>query len=233
MSPQFANIVDPIFLKVIALAERVDRNEVSSPEWERQSIETAIREAEAQASDAASWTLAKYALASWIDDLMISSSWSGRDWWESNSLEFALFKTRNRATEFYLKAKNAAELPRRDALEVFYLCVVLGFRGLYKLPDAQIIASQLDLPVSLPGWTKNTAAAVQTRHGRPPLRETPQAPSGAPPLESRYHVVGAAVVTVILTMILAILVWLNFFVFGAPKSSGALSGQQLSERLPS
>ena len=214
MSPQFSTIVDPIFLKVIALAERVDRNEVTSPEWERQALETAIREAEAQASDAASWTLAKYALASWIDDLMISSPWSGHDWWESNSLEFALFKSRDRATKFFVKAKEAAELPRRDALEVFYLCVILGFRGLYKLPEAQIIASQLNLPVSLPGWTKNTAAAVQTRHGRPPLRETPQAPSGAPPLESRYHVVGAAVVTVILAAILATLAWLNSVLTG-------------------
>lgn len=210
MSPPFATIVDPIFLKVIALMDRVDKNEVNSPDWERQSLETAIREAEAQATDANSWNLAKYALASWIDDLLITAPWRGRDWWESNSLEFALFKSRDRATKFYVKAKEAADLPRRDALEVFYLCVVLGFRGLYKLPEAQIIAGQLNLPMSLAGWLKNTAAAVQTRHGRPPIRETPQAPSGAPPLESRFHIVGAAVVTVILAIIAATLGWLNF-----------------------
>jgi type VI secretion system protein ImpK len=210
MSPAFAAIVDPIFLKVIALVERVDKNDVNAPDWERQSLETAIREAEAQATDANSWNLAKYALASWIDDLMISASWRGRDWWENNSLEFALFKSRDRATKFFVKAKEAADLPRRDALEVSYLCVVLGFRGLYKLPEAQIIAGQLNLPMTLAGWLKNTAAAVQTRHGRPPIRETPQAPSGAPPLESRFHIVGAAVVTVILAIIAATLGWLNF-----------------------
>jgi type VI secretion system protein ImpK len=206
MSPQFAGIVDPIFLKVIALMERVDRNEVTSPEWERQSLESAIREADAQASDAASWNLAKYALTCWIDDLMISSSWKGRDWWESNSLEFALFKSRDRATKFFVKAKEAGELTRRDALETFYLCVILGFRGFYKLPEAQVLAGQLNLPMTIAGWTKNTAAAVQTRQGRPPIRETPQAPGGAPPLESRYHFVGAAVTTVILSVV-AFTVW--------------------------
>jgi type VI secretion system protein ImpK len=209
MSPQFSSIVDPIFLKVIALMDRVDRNEVNSPDWERQALETAIREAEAQASDAGAWNLAKYALASWIDDLLIASPWRGHDWWESNSLEFALFKSRDRATKFFVKAKEAAELPRRDALEVFYLCVVLGFRGLYNLPEAQIIASQLNLPTTLAGWTKNTAAAVQTRHGRPPLRETPQAPSGAEQLESRYHIVGASVTTVILAVVAAMLAWVT------------------------
>jgi type VI secretion system protein ImpK len=209
MTPTFAAVVDPVFLKVIALMERVDKNEVTSPDWERQSLETAIREAESQASDAATWNLAKYALACWIDDLLISSPWRGHDWWESNSLEFALFKTRDRATKFYVRAKEAAELPRRDALEVFYLCVVLGFRGFYTLPEVQIIANQLNLPATLAGWKKNAAAAVQTRQGRPPLRETPRPPTGAPPLESRNLAVGATVVAILLAVVLATFVWLN------------------------
>jgi type VI secretion system protein ImpK len=209
MSPQFAGIVDPIFLKVIALLERVDRNEVASPEMERQQLESAIHESEAQAADAAAWNLAKYAIACWIDDLMISASWKGHDWWESNSLGFALFKSRDRATKFFMRAKEAAELTRRDALETFYLCVILGFRGFYKLPEAQIIAGQLNLPMTIAGWTKNTAAAVQVRQGRPPIRETPQAPSGAAPLESRHHFVGAVVTTLILTVVTFMLWYVN------------------------
>lgn len=208
MSPPFASAVDPIFLKVIALMERVERGDVASPDWERQALDNQFRESEAQTSDGAGWALAKYALASWIDDLMISTPWSGRDWWESNSLEFALFKTRDRATKFFVSAKEAAELPRRDALEVFYLCVILGFRGLYKLPEAEIIAGQLDLPMTLRGWTKNAAGAIQVRHGRPPVRETPQTPTGAPPLESRSLAIGASVVSVMLAILLATFWWL-------------------------
>ncbi|RIK73120.1 MAG: DotU family type IV/VI secretion system protein [Planctomycetota bacterium] len=209
MSPQFSAAVDPILLKVIALMERIEKNEVTSPQWERQSLETLFREAEGQVTDAAAWNLAKYALASWIDDLLITTPWSGHDWWESNSLEFALFKTRDRATKFFLRAKEAAELPRRDALEVYYLCVILGFRGLYKLREAEMIAGQLDLPITIGGWTKNTAAAIQLRQGRPPIRETPQSPAGAPPLESRYTAVSAAIVTVILSMLIATLWFVN------------------------
>jgi type VI secretion system protein ImpK len=209
MSPQFSAAVDPIFLKVIALMDRIDKKEVSSPEFERQALESQLRESEGQLSDSQAWNLAKYALASWIDDMLISSSWHGRDWWESNSLEFALFKTRDRATKFFIKAKEATELPRRDALEVFYLCVILGFRGLYKLPESEIIAGQLNLPMTVGGWTKNVAAAIQTRQGRPPIRETPQSPSGAPPLESRYHAVSASIATVILTLLIATLMYIN------------------------
>lgn len=209
MSPQFAAAVDPVFLKVLALMEKVEQDNVSSPEWERQAIESALREADSHLSDGSGWTLAKYALASWIDDLLISTPWSGRDWWESNSLEFALFKSRDRATKFYVKAKEAAELTRRDALEVFYLCVVLGFRGLYNLSEVEILAGQLDLPSSITAWKKNTAGALQLRQGRPPIREAPRVATGAPPLESRFLAVGSAVVTVILAIVLATLLWLS------------------------
>jgi type VI secretion system protein ImpK len=92
---------------------------------------------------------------------------------------------------------------------VFYLCVILGFRGLYKLPEMAVIAGQLNLPMSIGAWTKNTAAAIQLRQGRSPIREAPQPPDGAPPLESRYSAVGASVVTVILVILLATLLFLN------------------------
>jgi type VI secretion system protein ImpK len=188
--------------------ERVERGDVQAPDWERQQLDTLFRESEAQTHDAASWNLAKYALVSWIDDLLISTPWSGRDWWESNSLEFAMFKTRDRATKFFVRGKEAADMTRRDALEVFYLCVILGFRGFYKLPEAEIIAGQLDLPMSLKGWTKNTAGAIQVRHGRAPIRETPQPATGAPPLESRSLAIGASVVSVMLAIMLATFWWL-------------------------
>jgi type VI secretion system protein ImpK len=229
MNPHFASAVDPIFLKVLALMDRVERNEVSTPEWERQSLESVIRESEAHQSDASGWNLAKYALTAWIDDLLISAPWSGRDWWESNSLEFALFRSRDRATKFFLQAKEASELPRRDALEVFYLCVILGFRGLYKLPEAPIIAGQLNLPMEIGAWTKNTAAAIQLRQGRSPIRETPQPPDGAPPLESRYSAVGAAVVTVILAVVLATVLFLKRSIKPPESDAVARARQQAGE----
>ncbi len=214
MRPRFAAAVDPIFLKVLSLMESVDRDDVVSPEAERQDLERVFSEAESNVPESSGWPLAKYALAAWVDDLLISTHWSGRDWWESNSLEFAFFNSRDRATQFYVQAKEAAELSSRDALEVFYLCVVLGFKGLYELSESQIIAGQLDLPMSIEAWTKTTAGALQLRQGRPPIRETPRVPTGAPPLESRYRAVGAVVVTVILSILTATLIYLNKFYVG-------------------
>ena len=136
MTPRFASAVDPIFLCVLDLLDRISSNQVSSPEDESNRIQNRFREAEAQVGEIHGWELAKYALTSWIDDVLIEAPWEGRDWWENNSLEFAYFKTRDRATEFFIKSKQAAELSRRDFLEVFYVCVVLGFRGMYGLSES-------------------------------------------------------------------------------------------------
>ncbi len=209
MSPNFASLIDPIILKALALVERVRRDEGTTPQVERQLLERAFRESEAKSSDSRAWLLAKYALACWVDDLLISTQWSGREWWESNSLEFAFFNTHDRATQFFAKAKEAAQSTQRDALEVHYLCVVLGFRGLYALEEATVIADHLDLPITLAEWVKNTAEAIQLRQGRPSVQEVPQPPSGAPALESRYLMVGALLWTFVLSVLLLLLIYIK------------------------
>jgi type VI secretion system protein ImpK len=202
MNPNFASLVDPIFLKVLALVESVRKNKGTTYRVERQLLERAFRESEAKSSDEQAWSLAKYALACWIDDLLIATEWSGQEWWEGNSLEFAFFNTKERATNFFIKAKESSQLPRRDALEVYYLCVVLGFRGLYSLEEATVIADHLSLPITLSEWVKETAGSLQLRQGRPSFQETPQPPRGAPALENRYRMVGALLAAIVLVVLL-------------------------------
>ncbi len=232
MTPAFANAVDPVFLFVLGLLDRIQSNTARSGTEERQAIEHVIAECDAQLGNQAGWELAKYGLVAWIDDLLISTSWTGRDWWEGNALEFAYFKTRDRATNFFVKAKEAADMPRRDALEVFYLCVVLGFRGLYTLSDAEFIAGQLELPPTIEGWTRSTSKLIQLRQGRPPIREMPRPASGAPPLEGKYLLVGTTFIGVILAAILAVMIgigWLRPFDTAREQPPGTSSALSLSQ----
>src|SRR5947209_13972033 len=70
----------------------------------------------------------RYALACWLDELLIlNSPWSAA--WNERKLEAALYGTNDRAWKFWEQAELAAARPTTDALEGFFLCVVLGFRG--------------------------------------------------------------------------------------------------------
>jgi type VI secretion system protein ImpK len=70
----------------------------------------------------------RYALVCWLDELfIIDSPWQSD--WAAKALEPALYHTRSRASTFWEQASKASARSDRAALEVYTLCVLLGFRG--------------------------------------------------------------------------------------------------------
>jgi type VI secretion system protein ImpK len=214
MSPEFSRAVDPIFLYVLRLLDAISQDELFGVEEARDRIQNLFRQADAELSDRRhqeGWQLAKYGLVAWIDDMLIDASWRGRDWWENNSLEFFHFNTRSRATEFFKKASAAAQLTRRDALEVFYVCVVLGFRGFYSLSDATFLAEQLDVPVDIESWARRAAKSIELGHGRPQVHTQSLPGSGAPPLEGKLVLVGTSLAAAVLAVFTAVVGYFVLF----------------------
>lgn len=70
----------------------------------------------------------RYALIAWLDEIFIADSPWKKEWTE-HILELQSYKTRDRAWKFWEQAKKAETQPATDSLEVYYLAVVLGFRG--------------------------------------------------------------------------------------------------------
>jgi type VI secretion system protein ImpK len=207
MTPEFAQAVDAIFLYVLDLLERIERNESPQVSEERIRIRGHIDQAEARLGKRKDWELAKYALVVWTDDVLINAPWDGRKWWEENVLEVEVFNTRESFTVFYTKAEEAAQLSKKEALEVFYVCVVLGFQGLYRDPSTATMAEQLGLPDNLESWARNTAMAIRLGQGRPPITEITRPGQGAPPLEGKFNLVGMTLASVVLAALTVIIGW--------------------------
>lgn len=74
------------------------------------------------------------------------ANWDGGGWWENHKLEFQYFKSNEAGTGFFQRAKQAEQLIQRDAIEVYYVAVILGFRGLFCLPQSKFLAQQFGLP---------------------------------------------------------------------------------------
>jgi type VI secretion system protein ImpK len=215
MNPKFSNAVDPVFLHVLGLLDRIGCDERLSPTDERIKIRGLLDQAEAYLGHGQDWQLAKYALVSWIDDVLIEAPWEGRNWWTQNALEAELFTTRLANEQFYYKAREASSLPHKDALEVFYVCVVMGFRGLYRDPAAAaVLAEQQQLPPDLENWARQTSMAIQLGQGRPPISQSEEAIEGAPPLDGPFLLIWSCLFFVVLGMSLAV----SFYLFMGPKS---------------
>jgi type VI secretion system protein ImpK len=134
-----------------------------------------------------------YALTCWLDETFIADDipekW--RTDWIERKLEWELFNSTDRAWMFWQQSGIARKLAEPDALEVFYLCVVLGFRGIAR--DAQEEATR-DWPDAPQGgdvkrWCDevkeqlDTAALGSTMV--PPVSGHPD--TNVPPLEGAHH----------------------------------------------
>lgn len=183
MTPQFALAVDPVFQVMLDLLDQISQGVAVSPQNERYRIKAAIDRAEATLGGGTEWELSKYALVSWIDEMLLETPWSGRDWWSNNVLEVQYFNTRLCNERFYTKAQEASAQPRRDALEVFYNCVILGFRGLYREANlASLLTANHGLPPDLLSWTKQNGMAIRLGEGRTPLPRPKRDIKGVAPL---------------------------------------------------
>ena len=211
MTPEFAEAIDPVLMRVLGLLERISRDEPVSAEEEREAIRGYLAQAEARLGKRPDWELASYALVSWIDEVLIEAPWKGREWWVNNTLEWEKFRSADCAELFYRKAQEAGALPNRDALEVFYVCVVLGFRGLYRDPAAgAALAEPLGLPPDLETWAKRTGMAIRLGQGRPRIPTVSGTIQGASPLDGPLMLVWSLFLAMILAAATGILAWVCY-----------------------
>jgi type VI secretion system protein ImpK len=169
MTPRFAEAVDPILLHVFALLERIDSGAVISPMEEKRSLEGLIQQADTRLADQAEhWEPAKYAIVSWIDEMLVDAHiWPGQNVWRENVLEWSLFNMRSCNDLYYVNAKKALNAGADDALQMIYVCVMLGFRGLYRDPRLnRMLIDKHDLAPELSTWADEYANVVRQARQR-------------------------------------------------------------------
>jgi type VI secretion system protein ImpK len=112
----------------------------------------------------------RFALTCWLDELMILHS-PAEEQWNERKLEGLLYGTNDRAWKFWEQAEMALLRPTSDALEAFFLCVQLGFRG--ELRD------DTDKLQSWSAATKSRIAKIRNQEWGYPLEYEP--PTYVPP----------------------------------------------------
>ncbi|QJE02860.1 DotU family type IV/VI secretion system protein [Massilia forsythiae] len=93
------------------------------------------RNAKALGIPAEDVTAAKYAFCAAVDEIILRSDYDIRDAWETRPLQLRLFGDQLAGEHFFqrledLRAKGSVHL---QALEVFHMCLLLGFQGRFAL----------------------------------------------------------------------------------------------------
>ncbi len=91
---------------------------------------------------------AKLALAAYIDETVLSSDWPGRLSWMERPLQMELFGEHLAGEKFYSRLAELRQGGESNVnlLELFYVCLQLGFEGIYRIRGLeQLMALQVDL----------------------------------------------------------------------------------------
>ena len=85
---------------------------------------------------------AKYAFCAALDEIILSSAFPMRDTWERRPLQLVLFGDQLAGEHFFdrLEALRSAGGARLPALQVFHMCLLMGFRGKYALDSSDKLA---------------------------------------------------------------------------------------------
>jgi type VI secretion system protein ImpK len=134
MQKETADLVYPIFRQGLRIMDRVRRGERLTMKTEQGELRRLFRMpggGQGAPTSHGNFLGVRYPMACWLDEVFILDPESP---WKSNfadeGMEPTLFQgSRLRAELFWEQAHLAQTQGDVDALEVFYLCVMLGFRG--------------------------------------------------------------------------------------------------------
>ena len=217
MQTEFANAVDPIFQAALRLESRIENRDRIVTADERAILIRKIEEAEAKLGLREEWKLSKYAICGWIDSRLIEIPWQESGWWKDNCLEKRFFGTRDAHEDFFKKAIEAGSLPNKNALEVFYLAVVLGFRGFYANSDASYsrqMSQRMRIPDTIEAWCREVVRTLHLRQGRPEIPGIVQTGDSAKPLNGKSHLVLYAMLS---TLLVALAISCFILLYGGPS----------------
>lgn len=77
---------------------------------------------------------AEFAICSWIDESIMESPWKHKTEWQKNLLQTKIFKTSDGGLLFFDRL-NQLRPDENDVREVYFLCIALGFTGVYGLKN--------------------------------------------------------------------------------------------------
>jgi type VI secretion system protein ImpK len=137
---RLADLCTDLLLIVIRMREAEDLGEPESLRMLiRHYIDLFEKNCDAMGVETSRSRSAAYALVALLDETVLSQPGPCRDSWLANPLQLEKFGDNLAGEEFYRKLDDllGAQRPDRELLEVYYLCLCLGFAGKYLLSNAE------------------------------------------------------------------------------------------------
>ena len=199
--------------EVLTLAAQLgNAHDLPQPDVLRRRIATLLEEMDRRGAEAKipkrDLEDAHYAIVAFIDEQLFRSSWSGRQQWMLEPLQLTYFNE-NTAGDGFFQRVEALEKERPHVLQIYYLCLALGFQGKYAVKNGDGLSALIEKLGAILG-RQLPATDLVSPHGISPDTRRGRASREAPVL-----LIGAGVIT------LAVVVFFGLRVALSTSSSDA------------
>lgn len=157
-----------------------------------------------------------YAVVALADELVLTASESLRDFWLPRLLQLHYFNETVAGENFFVKLQQLRNDPGRiEVLEVYYLCLLFGFQGQYRVRGGEV-----ELANIIEGLQEELARAGA-------LRDKPLAPHGEPPKEARGNVARSLPVVLIAVAMVVV----SIIVYAGMRMGLDSRAEEVSDRI--
>jgi len=126
--------------------------------------------------------VSKFALASFVDEAILTNNFPLRSEWERNPLQLEYFGEQLAGNKFFDKLESMLKQidVTQDAVEIYYFCMLLGFKGRYGVYEQEKLLAIMQTtanvlvkigkikPVELaPNWLQNDQPEPPKKRGMP------------------------------------------------------------------
>lgn len=128
---------------------------------EREALRTGVSPDDIQA--------AKFALVAFIDETILSSDWSRKDEWMNTPLQLDLYDRYDAGEAFFDRLDAFLDEARAHAevLEIYYLCMALGFKGKYQIHEQEQLREIIETTSDTLSKLRGSNAGELAPHGEP------------------------------------------------------------------
>jgi type VI secretion system protein ImpK len=160
----------PCFTHILQMQATTDLGEPDAlRSYTKELIETCEHAALQNGVDTKAVAEAKYAVVAFIDETILSSDWSGADQWMNTPLQLEFYDQFDAGEVFFDRLYELLDEPNAhaEALEVYHLCMALGFQGKYQLQDQERLRELIETTGKTLSEQPTTRADALAPHGQP------------------------------------------------------------------
>jgi type VI secretion system protein ImpK len=112
--------------------------------------------------------MAIFALVAFLDETIIASDWKHKSTWLATPLQLELFDRFDAGEEFFsrLEILRQKSSYKRDILEIYYLCMTLGFKGKYQFQQREKLHQFIEESYDYLRHLKGKSAEILSPHGK-------------------------------------------------------------------